>query len=333
MDELASRFFIKGAEEKTEENDEEGDFEDLEKQDEKQDETQEEQPEEELTLEEQRDINAKRKEELKKKFDAQYDGEEDEDEGKTFYETQKEELARQQQMNREEFEGDSPEVRAQIEGYRAGTYVRIVFKNMPCEFVELFNPEYPVIVGGLLASEEQFGFLQVRIKKHRWGRKILKTNDPLIFSLGWRRFQTMPLYSLFSEATRNRMLKYTPEHMHCLATFYGPITPQNTGFCCLQSVSERKEAFRIAATGVVLDIDRTSEVVKKLKLTGTPYKVFKNTAFVKDMFTSSLEVAKMEGAAIRTVSGIRGQVKKALPKPEGYFRATFEDKILMSGIL
>ena len=63
---------------------------------------------------------------------------------------------------------------------------------------------------------------------------------------------------------------------------------------------------------MVLDNDRTTEVVKKLKLTGTPYKVFKNTAFVQGMFTSPLEIAKFEGASIRTVSGIRGQVKKAL---------------------
>ncbi|KAJ1565949.1 Glycoside hydrolase 2 (Mannanase, beta-galactosidase), partial [Cladochytrium tenue] len=162
----------------------------------------------------------KKREQLKRKFDSLYDGELDEEPGSTnVYDTAKDEMAQQKALNEAQLAELDPESRAAIEGRRAGTYVRIVLKNVPHEFITYFNPRFPVILGGLNSSEEAFGFSQVRIKKHRWHRKILKTNDPLVLSIGWRRFQTLPLFSL-SDGTRNKMLKYTPEHMHCLATFY-----------------------------------------------------------------------------------------------------------------
>ena len=44
---------------------------------------------------------------------------------------------------------------------------------------------------------------------------------------------------------RHRMLKYTPEHLHCDSHWWGPVTPQATGFLAIQSVADRQENFKI----------------------------------------------------------------------------------------
>merc|ERR1712093_128065 len=322
-----------------EDSDDEGDgeFQDLEA-------DEEEKPDD---LEAEREKNAKRKEELKLRFEeedhegfnndkaiARREGGEEEEFGEDdWYDAQKAQIQKQLDINKSEFELLDDSQRVNVEGFRAGMYAKIVLENVASEFVTRFDARMPIIVGGLSPTEDRYGFVQVRIKRHRWHKKILKTNDPLIFSMGWRRFQTMPVYSISDSRVRNRMLKYTPEHMHCFGTFYGPLIAPNTGFSCYQTFSSKNPGFRIAATGTVLNVDEATEIVKKLKLTGTPYKIFKNTAFIKDMFTTAVEIAKFEGASIKTVSGIRGQIKKALSKPEGHFRATFEDKILMSDVV
>lgn len=294
-----------------------------------------------------REKNAKRKEELKTRFEeedrdgflndkanARRDGGDVHEFGEDeWYDAQKAMIQKQLDINKDEFETLDERQRAAVEGYRVGKYAKLVLEGVPAEFVTRFNARLPVVVGGLTPTEDRWGFVQMRIKRHRWHKRILKTNDPLVFSLGWRRFQSLPMYSISDSRTRNRMLKYTPEHMHCFATTYAPLIAPNTGFVCFNSLAADSPGFRIAATGTVLSVDESTEIVKKLKLTGHPYKVFKNTAFIKDMFNSALEIAKFEGASIKTVSGVRGQIKRALAKPEGHFRATFEDKILLSDIV
>lgn len=157
-------------------------------------------------------------------------------------------MDKQQKMNLDAFKNMDEESRKRLEGLRAGLYVRVEIENVPCELIENFDARYPILIGALLPNEHSFGMVQVRIKRHRWAPKILKTHDPLIFSVGWRRFQTMPVYSIESHG-RNRMLKYTPEHMHCLATFYGPVTPPNTGFIAFQRMSNDQAGFRVSANG------------------------------------------------------------------------------------
>ncbi|XP_054717978.1 ribosome biogenesis protein BMS1 homolog isoform X2 [Uloborus diversus] len=282
--------------------------------------------EKEKSLQEKR---LEKKKKLKEIFNKQFD----DAEGRAYHDDLKMEADKQGELNKKEFEDLDDEDRVQFEGYRPGLYLRMEIEEMPCEFVKNFDPSYPVIVGSLLNGEDKLGYLQVRIKKHRWYPKILKSRDPLIISLGWRRFQTIPLYYIVDHNKRNRHLKYTPKHLHCMAAVWGPITQQKSGILGVQTVSEITSNFRIAAVGSVTEVNQMTNIVKKLKLVGTPLEIFKKTAFIEGMFHSPPEVVKYEGAAIRTASGIRGQVKKALRVPPGVFRATFEDKILKSDLI
>jgi len=281
----------------------------------------------------------------------------------------REALATQASRNAAEFK-DLPEtLRLSAAGIPPGSYVRLQISGVPPSFLNwnsgstggLRNrhhkkgglssdsgavavgsaggsicgvPYAPLLIGGLNYGESGTTVLRVRLKKHRWHKKVLKTNDPLIFSIGWRRFQSLPVFSLQDDNERHRYLKYTPEHMHCGSFFFGPHSPPNTGLMAFKTLRGDAANFRVAATGVVLEMDAGFKVVKKLKLTGVPHKILKNTAFIRGMFNSELEVAKFEGAAIRTVSGVRGVIKKAVRDgPPGTFRAAFEDKILVSDIV
>uniref|UniRef100_A0A2K5QEY1 Ribosome biogenesis protein BMS1/TSR1 C-terminal domain-containing protein n=1 Tax=Cebus imitator TaxID=2715852 RepID=A0A2K5QEY1_CEBIM len=128
-------------------------------------------------------------------FDAEYDEGES-----TYFDDLKGEMQKQAELNCAEFEDQDDEAR---------------IENVPCKFVQNFDPHYPIILGGLGNSEGNVGYVQMHLKKHRWYKKILKFQDPVIFSVGWRSFQTIPLCYIEDHNGRQRLLKYTTQYMHC----------------------------------------------------------------------------------------------------------------------
>jgi ribosome biogenesis protein BMS1 len=72
--------------------------------------------------------------------------------------------------------------------YKLGSYVKMTIKGIKHKFIKNFTPDIPLILSRINPGEDQLGFVKIRIKKHRWYNTILKTSNPLIFSMGWRRF-------------------------------------------------------------------------------------------------------------------------------------------------
>lgn len=186
-----------------------------------------------------REWNARQKMKKKSEFDKSYDQDKksgheegikgDEKVEQEYLEALRRQKEEQLQRNKAEFGDEGEAQRLRHEGFYAGLYVRIVLERVPHGFIDMFDPTNPLILGGLTPQETIMGLIRCRFKKHRWHKKILKCNDPLVFSVGWRRFQSLPVYSMEDTNGRHRYLKYTPEHMHCHATFYGYHAPPNTG--------------------------------------------------------------------------------------------------------
>jgi len=191
----------------------------------------------------------------------------------TFFDHIKKDIADRQAATRAGMDGMDVATRHALEGFRPGAYVRMRISQAPCELVDCFEPSTPLLVGGLTQGEEKVGFMHLRFKRHRWYPKILKNRDPLVLSAGWRRFQTLPVFSQEDNNGRHRMLKYTPEHLHCRATAFGPLVPPQTGIIAVQSLGGSVSSWRISGTAVVMELDARFDIMKKLKLVGHPYKM------------------------------------------------------------
>jgi ribosome biogenesis protein BMS1 len=174
--------------------------------------------------------------------------------------------------------------------FEKGNYIRLDIKKIKRKYVDHFKIDYPIILCTTNIQEESMGFLKIKFSKHIWHPKIMKTNDPLILSIGWRKFQTTPIYCVEDKNHRLRMIKYTPKYTSCFAVCYGPFMPINVSVVGLQNyVKEDKVAqFRICGTGDLIEVNQSFEVVKKLKLIGEPFEIYKKTAFIKGMFNSNV---------------------------------------------
>ena len=132
--------------------------------DEESDEEEVEQKSKSYTLEERKkkalEKRLAKKARLKQMFDSEYDNAGGGEKG-TFVESLKQEAEQQAILNRGEFADLDDKTRTKYEGFRPGMYVRVQIKGMPCEFVEEFDPTYPVILGGLLSGEQAVGMVCV----------------------------------------------------------------------------------------------------------------------------------------------------------------------------
>lgn len=226
---------------------------------------------------------------------------------------------------------DEPEMELEEGRIAPGKYVKLEFSDIPPQFITRLDPTKPIVLGTLFEEEQSVSRQWIKIKKHRFYDRILKSTDPFIISVGWRRFQTIPIFFNEDRGGRLMYLKYLKDLATNYATYYGPSSAINVGVTAFQHIKEDLVAFRVSGTGVTIKEMGDGKVVKKLRVKGTPKEIHTRTAIIQDLFTSEVEANQFLNAQIRTVSGIRGVVKAS--DKNGNVRCSFEDQIRKSDIV
>ncbi|XP_023230293.1 pre-rRNA-processing protein TSR1 homolog [Centruroides sculpturatus] len=210
-------------------------------------------------------------------------------------------------------------------GVLPGNFVTLHVVNVPEELFESYkNHQNPLSIFGLLPYEQKMSLVNVVLKKHTSYNEPIKSKEPLIFHIGYRRFEACPIFSDHNFGKNHKFERFLQHDTASVASFYAPIIfPPNPVL-----VFKKEGSLKLIATGSVLNADPNRIIIKRVVLSGHPFKINRKSAIIRYMFFNRDDILWFKPVELRTKYGRRGHIKEPLGT-HGHMKCIF-DKQLMS---
>lgn len=224
--------------------------------------------------------------------------------------------------------------RAHEEGQKiSGCYVRIVVENFPADLVTAIRNDRPLIVSTLLEHERKICLMHYKVHINFESQSTLHNKDVLEMHVAFRRMLVKPIVSDDSH-TKNTdkliMHKHPCEKDKTyLLSAYSPLSYNGTP--CLY-FKHRGDYLDLIATGEAQSADTDKIILKKIVLTGYPFKVKKRKAVVRFMFFNKEDIHYFQPIELSTKNGMRGRILDSLGT-HGYMKCLFSDNISNADIV
>lgn len=213
-----------------------------------------------------------------------------------------------------------------VEGAMPGWYITIhvanVRRDLFTSFCTLENR--PLIVFALLPNEHKMSLLNLVLKHTNTTPQPVKSKERLIFQCGFRRFTACPIFSQHTNGNKHKYERYFRPENTVVASMYAPITfPPCPVLCYLEKLNGSLE---LIATGSVLSANPDRLVIKRVVLSGHPYKVHKRSAVIRFMFFHREDINWFKPVQLRTKYGRRGHIKEPLGT-HGHMKCVFNGQL------
>lgn len=173
---------------------------------------------------------------------------------------------------------------------------------------------------GLFKNEEKKSVLHMTFQLSQGNEKIAsKTKMKAI--LGFQEIFIQPIFSDNSPQTVHKYERVATGSTVYVASIYGPVL---YGPCPVLFFHQNTD--ELLATGAVLDNNPNRLTLKRITLTGVPYKIHAKSAVIRFMFFSSADVLFFKPIQLITRSGVKGHIKESLGL-KGSMKCVFEKPI------
>ncbi|KAL8430787.1 hypothetical protein Efla_004023 [Eimeria flavescens] len=194
----------------------------------------------------------------------------------------------------------------------------------------LMLPDF-LIVSQLLQHESQVAVVHSQVTF--CDQEAIKGKDPVLMLCGFRRFPASPIYSEeprqgWRSAAKWKFRRWAEPGTTLTATVYAPLILPPSPCIFLRSEGSAQGGVRVSAWGSVLPVNGASSrlIIKRVLLSGHPFKVHKRKAVVRFMFFNPDDVRWFAPIELRTRRGLRGNIVEPLGT-HGYMKCKFSDYV------
>ena len=227
---------------------------------------------------------------------------------------------------------------ALVGGVAPGTRVNVHLRDVPASVRE---KQTPTALFSLLRHEHKHTVVNINMTLSSSVEEPVKSKEELIFQFGPRRLVVNPIYSASGNTPNNvhKFDRYLHPGRSAVASFIGPVSWGAIPVLVFRKTAEKDpkimedsgadsatNSLELIGTGTTMPPDHGRVVVKRVILTGHPYKIHKKVVTVRYMFFNAEDVNWFKALQLWTKRGRTGYIKESLGT-HGYFKATFDAKI------
>ncbi|KAI8089353.1 uncharacterized protein BX664DRAFT_332799 [Halteromyces radiatus] len=208
---------------------------------------------------------------------------------------------------------------------KPGSRITLWIKNVPKGAYEMFDRTRPYVVFGLLQYEHKSSLLNLQITRDNAYEEPVRSKDPMILHMGFRRYKVKPIYSQNSNKGSNNVHKYErflQLGRSSVATVYGPVVFGKVP-CMLYKETEDVNEPILVSTGMFMNTDVKRIVAKRIILSGHPFRVHKRSAVIRYMFFNTDDIHWFKPVQLTTKYGRVGHIRESIGT-HGYMKCTFD---------